>query len=85
MIPLRQQLFGLTGIFRVFGLHVVLVLTKEQVNTLSDDDVAALREVGASDQLIWDVRLQARKAAPERIFFELDLDQQTVTVSAPER
>lgn len=67
--------------FRSFGAFVLLSITAAEATTLSDDDVAALKELGATDALLDDLRARAQQAAPDRIF-ELDFEQQTVSVEA---
>lgn len=69
---------AIVQVFRMLGIVVLLDITAAEAATLSVDDVAALRELGATDPMLDDLRAQAAHA-PGRVF-ELDFEAQRVTV-----
>lgn len=75
---LPHQLAIVDGLRRL-GIFVLLSVTAAEARTLSDEDVAALRELGATDALLDDLRGQAQQAPPGRVF-SLDFERQAVTI-----
>lgn len=79
MTPILPHQLAIVEMFRTLGISVLLSVTAAEAQALSDDDVAALRELGATASLLTSLRAQAQGAPPERIF-SLDFEQQAVTI-----
>jgi hypothetical protein len=71
---------ALASLFQLIGLNVLVSITAREAHTLSEDDAALLREYGASEKLLAELRAQAA-TAPSTQIFDLDFEAQTVTVN----
>jgi hypothetical protein len=79
--PILREQLGIVGLLRSLAFDVTLSITSAEAATLSPEDLAALRELGATDALLEQLRTLAREG-PEHVVFEVNFTQQTVTVSA---
>lgn len=77
--PILPHQLVLVEMFRLVGIAVRLSVTRAEALMLSSDDVAAIRELGATDALLDDLRSQAAAATLDTIF-SLDFEHQTVTI-----
>jgi len=77
--PLLPDQLAIVAAFRSLEIFVRLSITAAEATTLSEDDVAALHELGATGALLDEVRRQAQAAPPDRIY-TLDVDTQQVTI-----
>ena len=77
--PILPYQLAICDLFRRLEIVVLLSVTAAEVATLSDEDVAAMRSLGATDGLLAALRAQAQAAPDDRIF-ALDFDAQTVTI-----